>query len=409
MSISEPTSYWQQTTREMVVSTNLPTKADYVVIGGGYLGASTCYWLARAGAKVVLIEQNFPAYGATGRNGGFLSLGPAEAYPQAIQRLGHQTARDVLQVTLESRELVRQVLAEEKIACDYRETGTLALALNTDEQDAFSQSHVALEADGVATQLLDRQQVQELIATPLGPEIIGGLLTPDTALVQPARLVQGLLTAAQCHGAHVVNATALRLVPDENAVVVHTARGAIQAQQVVVATNAWLADLLPQLAQVVVPVRGQVLSYAALPPIFRTGMGVDVTGTGEYWQQALDGSIVLGGCRAVAPQQDVGVRVSQPTQKVQQALELVFPRLFPALSGLHVAQRWAGLMAFTPDYLPIADVVPDMKGVWAVGGFCGHGMPFGMRLGQLLAETLVQDVVSDALLPFRLTRPTLQV
>ena len=408
---AEPTSYWQHTSQEMVLSTDLPASADYVVIGGGYLGASTCYWLSQAGANVVLIEQTVPAHGATGRNGGFLSLGPAEAYLQAIQRLGHQTAREVLQVTLESRGLLRQVLAEEKIACDYRETGTLALALalDADQQHAFSQSHTALEADGVVTQLLDRQQVQELIGTPLGSEIVGGMLTPETALVHPARLVQGLITAAQRRGSHFVNATVLRLMHDENTVVVHTSHGAIRAKHVVVATNAWITDLLPHLAQVVVPVRGQVLSYAPLPPIFRTGMGVDMTGTGEYWQQTLDGSIVLGGCRALAPQQDVGVRVSQPTQEVQQALEQVFPRLFPSLSGLQVAQRWAGLMAFTPDYLPIADIVPDMKSVWVVGGFSGHGMPFGMRLGQLLAESLMRGAVANALLPFRLARPTLRV
>ncbi len=408
MSNSEQASYWQHTTEEMALSTELPASADYVVIGGGYLGASTCYWLTRAGANVVLLEQNFPAYGATGRNGGFLSLGPAEAYPQAIQRLGHKTARDVLQVTLESWSLLRQVLLEEKIACEYRETGTLALALSADQKHAFAQSHTALEADGVATQLLDRQQVQELISTPLSPEIVGGLLTPETALVHPARLVQGLLTAAQQRGAHLVNAKVLRLVTDEHTVTVHTSRGIIRTKHVVVATNAWVTDLLPLLERVVVPVRGQVLSYASLPPIFSTGMAVDITGTGEYWQQTIDGSIVLGGCRAVAPHQDVGVRISQPTQEVQQALVQVFPRLFPMLSGLRVVQRWAGLMAFTPDYLPIADRVPHMKGVWAVGGFSGHGMPFGMRLGQLLAESLTRGVVSDALFPFRLARPTLQ-
>ena len=136
-------------------------------------------------------------------------------------------------------------------------------------------------------------------------------------------------------------------------------------------------------------------------------MAVNITGTGEYWQQTLDSSIVLGGCRAAAPQKDVNVRNSGPTQEVQPALEQVFPRLFPTLSGLSVTQRWAGLMAFTPDYLPIADVVPYMQGVWVVGGFSGHGMPFGMRLGQLLAEAVTSNAVPDALLPFRLTRPTL--
>jgi glycine/D-amino acid oxidase-like deaminating enzyme len=74
---------------------------------------------------------------------------------------------------------------------------------------------------------------------------------------------------------------------------------------------------------------------------------------------------------------------------------------------LHVARRWAGLMAFTSDGMPIADRAPGLPGVWIVGGFCGHGMPFGMRLGQLLAEAAVSGAKPEALAPFRLDRPTL--
>lgn len=66
----------------------------------------------------------------------------------------------------------------------------------------------------------------------------------------------------------------------------------------------------------------------------------------------LDGSILLGGCRAAAPAGDVGILVNQPTPEVQTALAQVFPRLFPALNGLKVTHRWAGRMAFTPDYNP---------------------------------------------------------
>ncbi len=409
MHISEPLSYWHRTTQEMVLTKDLPSSAEYVVIGGGYLGASACYWLARAGANVVLLEQARPTFGATGRNGGFLTLGPAEPYTQVIQRLGHQAAKTVLQVTLDSRSLLRQVLAEEHIACEYREPGTLALTLNQEHLAAFAQQQRALLADGVATQLLDHQQVQELIATPLSPDILGGLFTPGTALVHPARLVQGLLAAAQHQGARLVTAKVHELVSDNHATTLHTSQGTLRAQHVLVATNAWTDDLLPQLSKIVVPVRGQVLSYMPLPPVFTTGIGADITRTGEYWQQTPDGSIVLGGCRMAAPHQDVGVRISHPTDEVQQALEQILPRLFPQLSGLRVNQRWAGLMAFTPDYLPIADKVPETNGVWIVAGFSGHGMPFGMRLGHLLAESLMHGVVSDALHPFRLTRPGLNL
>lgn len=407
MLLSEPISYWQKDVDGTLFSTSLPSSADCVVIGGGYLGASVCYWLAQAGADVVLLERDFPASGASGRNGGFISVGPTEAYPDAIERLGNQTAKEVLQVTLESRNLLRQVLAEEEIECDYRECGHLTLALDETQQHALSRHGAMLQVDGITTHLLGRDDVQGMIGTALGLDIVGGLFMPEMALVHPVRLVRGLLKAAQQYGVSLVNATVFRLVPDGASVMVQTSQGSIHAQQAIVATNAWTQDLLPQFEPVVVPVRGQVLTYEPLAPLFQVGLSVAMTGTEEYWQQAPDGTIILGGGRAAAPKHDVGVWESLPTKEVQQTLEQVFPRLFPSLSGLRVLQRWAGLMAFTPDYLPIADQVPEMQGVWVVGGFSGRGMPFGMRLGNLLADSLLQRRPVEALRPFRLTRPTL--
>src|SRR5437588_389113 len=198
------------------------------------------------------------------------------------------------------------------------------------------------------------------------------------------------------------------LTPDGNGICISTVQGTLSASTTVIAINAWTSDLIPSLGRLITPVRGQVLAYAPLPSIFSTSMSASITPTGEYWQQTVDGTIILGGCRTVAPGYDVGARVSLPTPEVQAALERILPRLFPALTGLQVEHRWAGLMAFTPDYLPIADRVSDMPHAWVVGGFSGHGMPFGLRLGQLLAETVTSGLPPVALKPFRLDRPTLR-
>jgi glycine/D-amino acid oxidase-like deaminating enzyme len=120
-----------------------------------------------------------------------------------------------------------------------------------------------------------------------------------------------------------------------------------------------------------------------------------------------DGSIVIGGCRGDAPDGDIGVRELVPTPEVTGAIEAVIPHLFPELGGLRVARRWAGPMAFTSDYLPVADVAPGIPGVWVTCGFCGHGMPFGPRLGQLLAEAAMSGTTPGALFPLRLDRPSL--
>lgn len=403
-STHEPESYWLRTATPSSLSSDLPATVDVAVIGGGLMGTAVSYWLARSGVKTALLERTRLAYGATGRNGGFMVAGPAEAYARAIARLGYETARAVMAMTLDNRQLLRQVLAEEEIDCDYREPGSLSLALNEAQLAEIKQTVEALQADGFAATLLDREQVQEFIKTPLGPEIVGGKFAPEQGLVHSARLVQGLAVAAQRHGAQCCLATVVQLGPDSGCVRILTSQGALRAAAVVVAVNAWTSELLPELAGLITPVRGQVLAYAPMPPLFQTGMSASISTTGEYWQQAIDGTIVLGGCRDTAPACDVGVRESRPTSEVQAALEQIFPRLFPSLSCLRVVQRWAGLMAFTPDYLPIVDRVPDNAGIWVVGGFSGHGMPFGLRLGQLIAAAITKVVVPEALKPYRLAR-----
>jgi len=400
-------SYWQRTSNQVTLSTDLPHTADVAVVGEGLLGASTSYWLARGGLEVVLLERTAPAHGATGRNGGIVSVGPAESYISAVARLGHDTARAIYTLTLENRALMRQVLTEEGIACDYREPGHLSLALGEDQLAGQSEIVAALQADGFAVALLDRGQVQALIDTPLGPEIAGGKFIRENGLVHSARLVQGLVGAAQRHGARACVATVTQVLQNGSGVLVRTLQGNLHAGTVIIAINAWIGELIPALAGLITPVRGQALVYAPIAPVFTTGMSVAITPTGEYWQQTVDGSIVLGGCRAFAPGQDVGIRQSQPTTEVQAALEKVIPRLFPQLGGLRVQQRWAGLMAFTPDYLPIVDRAPGPPGVWVAGGFSGHGMPFGMRLGQLMCEAVTSGVAPDTLAPLRLHRPTL--
>lgn len=401
-------SYWHATAPQFDLVADLPRTADVVVIGAGILGTATAYWLARSGARVVVLERTAPAYGATGRNGGFVVAGSGEAYTDMIERLGHARARSVVGLTHENQQLLRQLLAEEELDCQYREPGNLEIAAGEERLEFVRRNVAALQADGFSVQLLDRAQTQELIQTPLAEEIVGSRLLPEQGLVHSARLVQGLLQLAQRNGVRACLAEVQSLSADGSAILIQTAQGPISAGAVVVAANAWSGELMPAVADLITPVRGQMLAYAPTAPIFRTGVSACVTASGEYWQQTMDGSIVLGGCRAQAPGWDVAIRVSEPSEVVQAALERVFPRLFPALSDLRVVRRWAGLMAFTPDYLPIADSVPDLPGAWFMGGFSGHGMPFGLRCGQLLAEAALSGAKPDALQPFSLERPSLR-
>lgn len=404
----EPSSYWQETTSFLTLSDELPATCDVAIIGGGIIGSSLGYQLARAGVKTALLERSRLAQEATGRNGGFVSLGLAEPFPAACKRLGYDMARSILTLTRENQTLLRNLLAEEQIACDYGEPGSITVALNESQMTMLEQAATMLRAEGMAAHLLDHEQLRAYINTPLGQDILGGLLRPQHGVVHPARLTQGLVAAAQRYGLMNCHANVQQIIPQQGGVTVRTERGTLVAKTVVVAVNAWTGELVPQLAHLITPVRGQMLAYAPLPPVFTTGMSASWTPTGEYWQQCSDGTIVLGGCRAAALDSDVGMRLNQPTSAVQTALEQIFPHLFPELQGLRVVKRWAGMMAFTPDYIPIVDRVPDHSNLIVVGGFSGHGMPFGLRLGQLLAEAIRTRNWPTAIVPLRLSRETLQ-
>lgn len=401
-------SYWHATATPPVLDDPLPAEADVVVVGGGLLGCWTAYWLARAGVTVTLVERTAIGWGATGRNGGFVGSGTAVGYRDAIARYGHEAARGLWQLTLDGQALAGRTIAEEGIDCDFRSPGIVSIAMDEAELDEMGRDIVALRADGFPGEVLDRKEVQDGIDTPLGPEIVGGAsFSSAGGQLHSMRYLAGLAAAARRHGARLCQAGVTGLVSEGDRTRVETTAGQIRAQRVVVAVNAWSDELIPALSGLIVPTRGQILAYEPVPPVFATGLTASITTSGEYWQQTPDGTIVIGGCRADAPHGDVGVSDLTPTLAVTGAIEAVLPRLFPALTGLRVARRWAGTMAFTSDYLPVADAAPGLPGVWFTGGFCGHGMPYGPRLGQLLAEAVTTGTTPEQLAPLRLDRPTL--
>jgi glycine/D-amino acid oxidase-like deaminating enzyme len=402
-----PSSYWHATFTPPVPDADLPSTSDVVVVGGGLLGCWTAYWLAKQGVQVTLLEKTAISWGATGRNGGFLMSGTSAGYRHTIATIGHQAARDLHALTRRGQALVYEVVAEEGIECDLRTPGTMHLTLAGEDEADVIAGVEALHADGFPGELLDRHGVQAHMRTPLADDVIGGVFQAEGGLLHSGRYLAGIAAAAQRHGARLVRAGVSSLTPDGEGTIIETTVGTIRAGRVIVALNAWCDELVPAVAGKIVPVRGQILAYEPADRAFDCGLGAAITPTGEYWQQTPDGSIVIGGCRADAPGGDVGVREMTPTPDVTAKIEDVIPRLFPKLAGLPVARRWAGLMAFTSDYLPVADAVPDMPGVWVTGGYCGHGMPFGPIVGQLLADAAVTGHTPSALAALALDRPSL--
>ncbi|HWS55942.1 MAG TPA: FAD-binding oxidoreductase, partial [Pyrinomonadaceae bacterium] len=344
----------------------LPESAEVVVVGGGVMGVATAFWLARLGADVLLVESRRLAWGASGRNGGFMLGGHA------------------------SLDLARTVLREEGIEADYDEPGHLALASSPATLDEMRGEVAARPPTAAEVRVIERGACEELLGRPLDARFLGGRWMPRAATIHPARFVYGLAAAAARRGAVIAQETAVLSVERArrgDAAAVETRRGRIRARHVVVACNAETGRLLPPLRRVLTPARGQVLASRPLPSLFRVGLAVD-WGT-VYWRQAADGVIVLGGYRNLdRPAETTAREALNP--RIQAALARFLPESFPGLPAVAVGRRWAGIMDVTPDEMPVVGAWPEGSGTWVIAGFGGHGLPPALGAGRALAEAIVR-------------------
>jgi len=337
------------------------------VIGGGVTGCSCALTLAEHGVAVRLHEAREIAGGASGRNGGFALRGATAPYDRARAELGVASARRLM--TLTERALDRM----EQLAGDaFRRVGSLRLAADDAERDALRREHDALLDDGFAVEWVDA------LPPRLGALYEGAILHPGDGTIQPARWVRRLAAHAAAAGAD---------LREHDPVTVH----GVDADVVVVAGDGFTASLLPELAAVVQPTRGQVLVTEPLGELLYSRPHYARDGY-DYWQQLPDGRLVLGGQRDASPATE-DTDVEQTTDVIQERLE----QLAAALVGgtPRVTHRWAGIWGTTPDLLPLAGRVPGRDDTWLAGGYSGHGNALGLACGDLVARAILGDTPAE--------------
>jgi glycine/D-amino acid oxidase-like deaminating enzyme len=357
------TSYWLEEPRDELPRRRFDGRAEVAVIGGGVTGCSCALTLAERGVRVRLHEAGEIAGGASGRNGGFALRGAAMPYDEARRELGGDRARLLMGLT--ERALDRM---ESLAGNAFRRVGSLRLAWDDAEVEALRREHAALREDGFAVDWVDEP------APPLDGLYRGAILHPDDGALQPARWVRRLAGHAAAAGADIREGEPVNV--DD-----------VDADIVVVAGDGHTAALLPELAAVVLPTRGQVLATEPLPerlyerPHYARG-GYD------YWQQLPDGRLVIGGQRDASLETE-STDVLGTTETIQSRLETLVEELVGGRP--RITHRWAGIWGTTPDLLPLAGPVPGRDGVWVAGGYSGHGNALGLACGDLVARAILGD------------------
>ena len=400
-------SHWRR-------SAQSPTtlEASVCIIGAGICGISAALALQKRNESFIILERHALASGASSRNAGFLMRGAACHYAEAIDLYGRQSACDLWRFTEANLEGLRKEDCES--LASYRRVPSMLLALNA------GGSNEAWEPDGAyahanraglerSLSLMREDGLEVGWLAPGGAEapndsawksgrIACALVNPGDGSVNSYELMKLLAGKLKVHASLTAklsspileNQEVFAIEPQGTKTLVRTADFTIRCERVLVATNAYASLLLPDFESLVKPRRGQMLGLAANG---RTLAASYYANDGsEYFRQATDGTIVVGGCRTYFAEQEVGFE-DRTTANVQNSLES-FAR---AMLGyrkdepLPITSRWAGTMGFSPDGLPLIGPIAPASPIWFCGGFTGHGMSMGYKAAHGAIDAMLDN------------------
>jgi glycine/D-amino acid oxidase-like deaminating enzyme len=381
----ERRAYWQATMPALPDRSGrvLPDTADVVVIGGGYAGINAARELARRGVAVTLLEAHTLGWGASTRNGGIVHAGYKWSARELIEKYGAETGKALYQETLDSYQLVKQLIADEAIDCEWREVGHLELAYAPSHVPELAHARDSLAAVGVTSHVLPRERVREEIGT---DAYYGALVVEGSGLLHPGKYFGGLAASADRDGADLhegVRARSIRRQADGR-FVVETTRGAILAWVVFVATNGYTDGLVPSLRRRIMGIGSFIIASEPLPEALAHELSpngrsfFDTKNFLYYWHVSQDRRMIFGGRASFLP---------TSIDKTARILWRGLLEVHPQLADHRIAYAWGGNVGFTFDRMPHVGRTKD--GVTYALGCCGTGVALmtylGARVGGWLA------------------------
>jgi len=380
----ERRSFWQASMPALPDRSErpLPRSTDVVVIGGGYAGINAARELGRRGVGITLLEANTLGWGASTRNGGIVHAGYKWSPDQLIERYGEDTGRALYQETLDSYALVKRLIADESIDCDFREVGHLELAFAPAQVEKLEHARAGLAAVGVGVHVLPRERIREEIGT---DAYYGALVVEGSGLLHPGRYFAGLVGAADRAGADLhegVRATSIRRGAD-GGFTVATSRGTILARDVFVATNGYTDGVAPALRRRIMGIGSFIIASEPLPEDLARELSprgrafFDTKNFLYYWHVSADRRMIFGGRASFLP---------TSIDKTAGILWRGLMEVHPQMADYRIEYAWGGNVGFTFDRMPHVGRTRD--GMTYAMGCCGTGVALMTGLGTAVGAWL---------------------
>ncbi|MDN6857323.1 FAD-binding oxidoreductase [Pseudomonas sp. LABIM340] len=379
---SYPSSYYAASANPVPARPELQgeVETDVCVIGAGYTGLSTALFLLENGFKVTVLEAAKVGFGASGRNGGQIVNSYSRDIDVIERTVGAKQAKLLGDMAFEGGRIIRERIAKYNIQCDLKDGGVFA-ALSTKQMGHLESQKKLWERFGhTQLELMDAKRIREVVGT---DSYVGGMLDMSGGHIHPLNLALGEAAAVESLGG-VIHEQSPAVKIDRGAnPVVHTPKGRVKAKFIVVAGNAYLGGLVPELASKSMPCGTQVITTEPLSAdlaksLLPTDYCVeDCNYLLDYYRLTGDNRLIFGG--------GVVYGARDPSN-IEAIIRPKMLKVFPQLKDVKIDFAWTGNFLLTLSRLPQVGRIGD--NIYYSQGCSGHGVTYTHLAGKLLAEVL---------------------
>ncbi len=359
-------------------------EAEVCVVGGGFAGLNTALGLAERGVRdVVLLEAETPAFGASGRNGGFVFGGFSRGESALLHDLGPERARALYAGTGDAVEMIRRRIAQHGIACDDTQAGILWTNWFRDRDVLRQRQALLADVFDQQWQWVDQGDLRQQVLT---SRYHDALFEPRAFHFHPLKYANGLAGVAMQLGVSIFShSPAMSLERVGGGWRVTTPSGRIDARQVVLACGGYLAGLHRRVDAGVLPIATYVMVTEPLGDRMDTALRTraaiyDTRFASDYYRPLPDSRLLWGGRISV---------LDRSPDAVERLLYADMLKVFPQLEGVGIEYAWSGLMSYARHEMPqIGQVEP---GLWVAQAFGGHGVAPTTFAGEVVASAIAEN------------------
>lgn len=378
-----PRSYYAATAKgaPQLSALDRDEDCDVCVIGAGYTGLSTAYHLAERGYRVIVVEAGPVGFGASGRNGGQLYRTQRTEQSTLETMLGHEWARRLWELGLESADLVKGLITRHEIDCDLK-PGILHGAWKAGDVD-----HIRREVDHLQSaygcrelRFVSREEIAQMVGT---VRYHGGSLDMGCAHLHPLNFALGLARAAIAEGAQIFEHTRALSIDYGDRIKIRTTGGTVTANFLAVACNGYLGRLEPRMGATIMPINNFIIATEPLSEdqartLIRDDVAVaDTKFVIDYYRLSADRRLLFGGGENYSSRfpKDIAAFVRKPMLRV-----------FPQLEKTRIDYAWGGTLAITLNRMPgFGRLAPN---AYYAQGYSGQGVNIATLGGKLMAEAI---------------------